>query len=422
MESQEENWQFLNDIESVLKKSFCDKLRCIIFNIESAKLNQNNQILELSAIEIENFKIKGKIFLIHIKPRDFSLNNFNDLDNEIYCAYSKYWEYYAQDSKKKLQNFIDFIGNDSYLISHDSISDYYLLEKELKFWNLSMIEKNRFRSINQIGIKILELKKKKSILTFEEFCFYYKIYEYPNEMYYNSNLCNCMMMTKLFICFYDDFSQIYNKMNTIKAINIESQNGPKVEKEDNINKRKITEINSLKRELNNINLNEKKMDKYSINTKSINMESSNIDLSQIENRKAIAYISNSYNKNKDIYLYGGYISLNNKKIEIKGIVGDKTYIEAGAPGAEMFACIQLINKAIDLEIEIINIFSSYTGIKNFAEKVWSVKKGASIKFVESLEKIEEKQCIKLYFSCIDSSDDNIRKAKAIAMNADRINK
>ena len=67
-----------------------------------------------------------------------------------------------------------------------------------------------------------------------------------------------MMMTKLFICFYDDFSQIYNKMNTIKAINIESQNGPKVEKEDNINKRKITEINSLKRELNNINLNEKK--------------------------------------------------------------------------------------------------------------------------------------------------------------------
>ena len=78
-------------------KSFWDKLRCIIFNIESAKLNQNNQILELSAIEIENFKITGKIFWIHIKPRDFILNNFNDLDNEIYCAYSKYWEYYAQD-------------------------------------------------------------------------------------------------------------------------------------------------------------------------------------------------------------------------------------------------------------------------------------------------------------------------------------
>ena len=28
--------------------------------------------------------------------------------------------------RKKLQNFIDFIGNDLYLISNDIISDYYL--------------------------------------------------------------------------------------------------------------------------------------------------------------------------------------------------------------------------------------------------------------------------------------------------------
>ena len=67
MELQSGNLNFLNDIESLLKKSFCEKLRCIVFNIESAILNQNNQMLELSAIEIENFKITGKIFWIHIK-------------------------------------------------------------------------------------------------------------------------------------------------------------------------------------------------------------------------------------------------------------------------------------------------------------------------------------------------------------------
>ncbi len=44
------------------------------------------------------------------------------------------------------------------------------------------------------------------------------------------------------------------------------------------------------------------------------------------------------------------------------------YVESGAPGAEMFACIQLIKKAIDLEIKIINIFSSYIGIENFSRK------------------------------------------------------
>ena len=102
---------------------------------------------------------------MHINPRYFSSNNLSDLHNERYYAYSEYWEYYVQDSKKKLKNFIDFIGNDSYLISYDIISDYDLLKKELKFWNLPEIEKNRFRSINQIGNKVFELKKKESLLT-----------------------------------------------------------------------------------------------------------------------------------------------------------------------------------------------------------------------------------------------------------------
>ena len=117
-----------------------------------------------------------------------------------------------------------------------------------------------------------------------------------------------------------------------------------------------------------------------------------------------------------------YFSLNNKKIEVKGIVDNIVYVESGAPGAEMFACIQLINKAIDLEIRIINIFFNYIGIKNLAEKTWSVLKEAPTKFVEFLEEIEEKQIIKINFSYISSSDDNIRKAKMISMNADRINK
>ena len=261
MELQSGNLNFLNDIESLLKKSFCEKLRCIVFNIESAILNQNNQMLELSAIEIENFKITGKIFWIHINPRDFISNNLNDLHNERYYAYSEYWEYYVQDSKKKLKNFIDFIGNDSYLISYDIISDYDLLKKELKFWNLPEIEKNRFRSINQIGNKVFELKKKESLLTLEEFYFHYKIYEYPNEIHYNSNLCNCMMNAKLFILLRDDFYNIYNKLNMIDTINIEKQNVQKIEKEEI---KKNIDINSFNSEMNNIK--EKEIKKKNLST------------------------------------------------------------------------------------------------------------------------------------------------------------
>ena len=99
-------------------------------------------------------------------------------------------------------------------------------------------------------------------------------------MYYNSNLCNCMMMTKLFICFYDDFSQIYNKMNIIEKINTKKQNDPKIEKEVNIDKKTIIKINSLKKEFNNINLNEKEIDKNGIDIKSINIEWSNSELNK----------------------------------------------------------------------------------------------------------------------------------------------
>ena len=61
------------------------------------------------------------------------------------------------------------------------------------------------------------------------------------------------------------------------------------------------------------------IDKNSIDIKSINIESSNSELNKKENEQIIFYISNSYNKNRDIYLYGGYILLNNKKNRSKRI-------------------------------------------------------------------------------------------------------
>ena len=143
-----ENLQFLNDIESLLNNCCWTKIRYIVFNIENVELHQNNQMFELSAIEIKNFKITGKIFWIYITPRAFSINNINELNKIEYC--------YDINSKNQLQNLVEFIGNDSYLIFHN-ISDYNILVEELKFFNLQ-IEKYRFRSTQEIGNKIFELK------------------------------------------------------------------------------------------------------------------------------------------------------------------------------------------------------------------------------------------------------------------------
>ena len=48
----------------------------------------------------------------------------------------------------------------------------------------------------------------------------------------------------------------------------------------------------------------------------------------------------------------------------------------------MFSCIQLINTEMNLNIKIVNIFSSYMGIEKFAEKKWTDKKKSATKFCE----------------------------------------
>ena len=129
----------------------------------------------------------------------------------------------------------------------------------------------------------------------------------------------------------------------------------------------------------------------------------------------MAYISDSFNQKQDIRSYNGYIEYNNNTINVlEGEVKDKTYFEAGSPVAGMFACVQVIDKAIELKIKNLNIFSSNICIMNIAEKGWSMKIKATKKFIEFIEK---KQNIKLYFNYLESSNNKIIKAKKIAMKA-----
>ena len=62
-------WNFLKDIKSLLMTSW-KKIRCIVFSIVKTDNDyMQNHLFELSATEIENFKLTGKIYHIHIKSR-----------------------------------------------------------------------------------------------------------------------------------------------------------------------------------------------------------------------------------------------------------------------------------------------------------------------------------------------------------------
>ena len=148
-------WNFLKDIKSLLMTSW-KKIRCIVFSIVKTDNDyMQNHLFELSATEIENFKLTGKIYHIHIKPR-ISYEK-SDKINILLDDYED--DHYNQDTKQQLQNLINFIGNDSFLITHIP-SDCRFLMNELKYWNLQEIPKERFRCTFEIANKIFKKKGK----------------------------------------------------------------------------------------------------------------------------------------------------------------------------------------------------------------------------------------------------------------------
>ena len=125
---EKKDWNFLSDIESLLKLNLEKKLRCIVFDTETTGIyHTKDHILELAAIEIVNFELTGQIMHIYIEPRVNISKSAQEINNIKYDDYQNFWKYYNQDTKSQLQNLLNFLGDDSYLIAHNATFDYYFL-------------------------------------------------------------------------------------------------------------------------------------------------------------------------------------------------------------------------------------------------------------------------------------------------------
>ena len=70
-EFKEDNWNYLNDIESLYYQSYIKKVRCVVFDIKINSLYQTEDcIFELGATEIENFKYTNKTIHMNIKSEN----------------------------------------------------------------------------------------------------------------------------------------------------------------------------------------------------------------------------------------------------------------------------------------------------------------------------------------------------------------
>ena len=291
------DWSFLNDMDTLISHMKSGKkLRCIVYDTETTGLNfKKDHILELACVEVVNFGLTGRNFHIYIKPRVFVTKKVQELNHIKYDDFKKYWEYYNLDTKTQLENLLEFIGDDSYLIAHNATFDFYFLNAELKYWGLPELPSERFRCTLRMVKKFfkeenIEVPNNK----LNTCCEYFKILVNENEGSYHNALFDTIMTSKLLIHLYKKFAGINDYDNELNKSNVNNYNKYNNNQKQRYNKFDPDNVNKKKENINN----EKREDKYENkkeNSTNIINNNNNIENKNNGNNKA----DNQHNKNNN---------------------------------------------------------------------------------------------------------------------------
>ena len=117
---------------------------------------------------------------------------------------------------------------------------------------------------------------------------------------------------------------------------------------------------------------------------------------EIKNEEyAFSYTDGSFNEQKRVYGYGGFISYQDKIHFIMGHGCKPKYVNSTSVTGELLGCIKLIEKAIELGIKNLIVFYDYEGIVNFASPTCKKKNGVYEKYYRFInETIKDKINIK----------------------------
>ena len=230
--------------------------RIIVFDTETSGLSHfQDQILEIAAVEIIKGKISGKQFHIYLKPLKKIKKQVSDINHIHTEDFKNYFEEYYDEEKNLMQNFLDFIGDDSIIFAHNMIFDFYFLNDELSKCNLKKLDPKRFRCSMRIFNEILkenfpDLKVKKRL---SDCCNYFNIMPYSLDGMFHNGLFDTIMTAKL-ICKLYDFKQGKIKKEDLFNNIMKYEN---TEKEKNLSEKNINDENKNEKQKENINNNYK---------------------------------------------------------------------------------------------------------------------------------------------------------------------
>ena len=184
-----------------------DERIIILETINTGPNPKENNILEISCMEMMGGKITGYEFDAYLHPR-YSINEVTkqktNLNNNFYEEYYK--DVYASD-KNVLEQFKKFVKQ-SKIISYNGSKEMDFINNEFSYHKMSIFPKNKFYNVLNI-FKQMFPNINQNILSLNQCCKFLEII-LPKEKFHTSKY-DCFSVAKI-------MSKLYNIINEIKTL------------------------------------------------------------------------------------------------------------------------------------------------------------------------------------------------------------
>lgn len=114
----------------------------------------------------------------------------------------------------------------------------------------------------------------------------------------------------------------------------------------------------------------------------------------IDFSKPFAFVDGSFNSEKGIYGYGGFISYAGKIETVSGSGKDEELLKMRNVSAEILGAMAVIEKAYSLGIKNISLYYDYAGIECWATGAWKTKNIHTMNYKKTMQKYMKKMNIR----------------------------